>query len=687
MSFTNIFGGGTLQSSDSSFRSVALSGLKTLVWPLYSVTPDDSFAGVMEVTASAVNSILRVPEGDQVSPGQSTLITNRGALTFTVSDSVGGVLATLVPGAAKFFYLTDNSTVQGTWSVLLFGVTASALDAASLAGLGVTALGSTLSRSEPVLKFTSSGAFSASDRAKVYVWTGGVGTGILPLSTAPGVGSDFSFEVRNGGTGTLTLPTVGGELIDGASTIALQPAESARVHSDGAGNWYTVGRGRSTQFAFTVLNKVVTGGAVVLTSTEAANIVQKYTGALTSNCIVTFPPVVQVYYVNNQTTGAFSLTFKCGAGGTVTVPANQNAVLFCDGINTSNASTTVAGLASLTLAQGSVSTPSINYSGDATTGIFSPASGQVDVVSAGVSVAHFTSAGLSLTGALTVSGGGAFGAVVSGITPTAAGHLATKGYVDAVAGSGSGFLPVSAGAGAPVTGVLYLNASEALRAVSNGAFISFYNASNTVRTGYIQYSAGLGVTFAAENAAGVFNWVMGGVVAATLTGAGGGQLTLPLLHTTTGITSDGAITGNLTGNVTGNVTGSLTGNVTGNVSGSAGSAGSVPWTGVSGRPTNVSQFINDAGYVTSVGAAAAGSLTGATLAAGVVNSSLTNVGTLTSLTVTTPIVGSVTGSSSSATTAGSASSVTGVSSNGYGTRTVSTSAPGGGSDGDVWYQV
>jgi len=40
--------------------------------------------------------------------------------------------------------------------------------------------------------------------------------------------------------------------------------------------------------------------------------------------------------------------------------------------------------------------------------------------------------------------------------------------------------------------------------------------------------------------------------------------------------------------------------------GSAGSAGSVPWTGVSGRPTNVSSFNNDSGYVTSasVGAAA-----------------------------------------------------------------------------------
>ena len=53
--------------------------------------------------------------------------------------------------------------------------------------------------------------------------------------------------------------------------------------------------------------------------------------------------------------------------------------------------------------------------------------------------------------------------------------------------------------------------------------------------------------------------------------------------------------------------------------------------------------------VAAVGAAAAGQLTGATLAANVTNSSLTSVGTLTNLTVTNPITGSVTGSAGSVT--------------------------------------
>jgi hypothetical protein len=117
----------------------------------------------------------------------------------------------------------------------------------------------------------------------------------------------------------------------------------------------------------------------------------------------------------------------------------------------------------------------------------------------------------------------------------------------------------------------------------------------------------------------------------------------------------GNVSGNLTGNVTGNVVGNLTGNVTGNVTGNAGTANfattagsatsattaatatSVNWTGVTGRPTALSQFTNDVGFVTTVGAAAAGSLTGTTLAAGVTASSLTSLGTITTLNAITAI--------------------------------------------------
>lgn len=114
----------------------------------------------------------------------------------------------------------------------------------------------------------------------------------------------------------------------------------------------------------------------------------------------------------------------------------------------------------------------------------------------------------------------------------------------------------------------------------------------------------------------------------------------------------------------------------------AASAGAVAWTSVSGRPTAVSAFSNDSGYVTSAGsvnyAASAGSV-----AWGNVSGRPTAVSSFTNDS------GYVTGSGSVnyATSAGSAGSVSGGSSNGFGTRTVSTGTPSGGSDGDLWYQV
>ncbi len=95
-------------------------------------------------------------------------------------------------------------------------------------------------------------------------------------------------------------------------------------------------------------------------------------------------------------------------------------------------------------------------------------------------------------------------------------------------------------------------------------------------------------------------------------------------------------------------------------SGNAATATTVSWAGVSGKPSAISYFSNDAGYITSSGTSAAcsGNAATATTAA------------------------SCSGNAATATTAGY---ITNSAYNGYGTRTVSTGAPSGGSDGDVWY--
>lgn len=493
MSFQNVFGGSTLQPADVAYRAIALAANLQLAWPPLSLDPSTVAARTMDVSPSASSLSLSLPPANQVSTGYDLLISNRGVNSFTVKDSAGGTIVVIAPGASKYVQVTDNTTLGGVWNTIAFGAVTAAADASSLVNnLGVSASGPYLYASGPVTTFSAGNTIAATDRAKVYVWTGGAGTQTLPA--VGGVGSDFWYEVRNQGTGTLTLAANGAELIDGASTIVFQPTESAVIHG-GVGNWYTVGRGRSVQFSFTLLVKNITGGTVTLTSTEAANVVQRYTGVLTSNANIVLPPVVQVYYVSNQTTGAFSVTFKtAGAGGTVSVPTGQNAVLFCDGTNVINTSTTVSGISSLTLGQGSVSVPSLNYSGDTSTGLYQTSSGHVNVSISGVLLGDFSSTGLALSGALSATTGAFSGLVTAATVPTLPAHLTNKAYVDAQI-SGGGFLPL---AGGTMTGTIVSNVTEALRITNATGIITGYNAANSVRTGYIQFASAGAVNIQAE---------------------------------------------------------------------------------------------------------------------------------------------------------------------------------------------
>ncbi len=391
MAYTDVFGGSTVQPSDVQFASVALSANITTAWPVYATGTTQVMARIMKVVASVGSLTISLPDATKTGTGQDVLFDNSGSNTFTVLDFAGNVVATMTAGQVKYLYLSDASTQAGSWRVSLFGAAASALDAASLAGLGLKAITTTLNTAAVTTVINSNTSVLAADRSKVFVWTGVSGTVTLP--TTVGSTSDYAIEVRNQGTGTLTLAPVGGSVIDGSSTITLSVGESCFVHM-GAADWYTVGRGRNTAFNFTQLSKVITGGSTTLTLTEASNVVQKYTGALVSNATVVLPAVVQVYYVSNSTTGLFTLTFSCAAGGTtVQVTQNQAAILFCDGTNIVNANTSIqGGISTLQFGPGSVTAPSVAFN-EVATGFYQYASHEIGVTSNGVYLGRFTSLG------------------------------------------------------------------------------------------------------------------------------------------------------------------------------------------------------------------------------------------------------------------------------------------------------
>lgn len=393
--YTNPYTGQTVSPSQVGYEALTISTDTILQWPINGNTID-VVANIIEVTATVGSLKLYMPPATQVSVGQSALIRNVGANTFTVVDTSGNTIVSIASGIAQYIYVTDNSTIDGTWETVTFGAGTSAANAATLAGYGLKAISTTLNTATPVNLFSASYTLTTADRSSMYVWTGGAGDITLPA--AADTGANWFVIIKNDGTGILNVYPQGANTIDGQVSAQLQINESFVVVSSGS-NYYSYAYGQSAEFFFTQLTKNVTGGTVTLTSAEAANIIQEYQGVLTTNCTVIIPPTVQLYSFQNKTTGAFTLTFSTGVvgGTTVTLPQNQTIIAICDGTNVYNAQTaTTSFINALTLGNGSAAAPSLSFTGDAGTGLYLAASHQLGFAINGLAAGKLTPTGLLL---------------------------------------------------------------------------------------------------------------------------------------------------------------------------------------------------------------------------------------------------------------------------------------------------
>jgi len=400
MSFISPFTGDVIQPTDVSYRSIALAGNITLSWPSTATT--QSIARIMEVSASSAGYTITLPAANQASVGEDSLIRNTGANSFNVVDNSGGAVVTVAAGQSKYIYITTNTTAAGTWGLISFGVGSSSVDAAALAGYGVKAIAGTLNSAHEVVTFSNNYTAVATDRADARVWVGGTGT--LSLDSAVTLGNDWFFLVRNGGTGTLSVAPGFSQLIDGTSALTLSPGDSCMVCCSGT-TFYSVGLGRSALFNFTQLTKAVTSGTYTLSTSEAANVIQKYTGTIASPVTVVLPQTVQVYYITNQASSAISFTTGAAGAATVSVPSNQQVIVLCDSVNLLNASTLAVGGSSVSLVNGSVGAPSLSFLSESSTGMYYPGTGEIGLAILGVKLFGLTSTGLAISGTGNFTGG------------------------------------------------------------------------------------------------------------------------------------------------------------------------------------------------------------------------------------------------------------------------------------------
>jgi hypothetical protein len=408
MSYNSPFTGTVIQPTDVSYRAVTLSANTQLQWPINGNATDDYAARIMDVTATAASLELWMPPANQTSVGNDALIRNVGSNSFAVRTfDDNGAIVTIAPGEAKYIYIRTNPDVYGTWGLIAFGVGTSNVDAATLAGYGLLAVSNTLNVSHPVTTFSSNTSATVAFRAQTYVWTGGAGT--LTLGSAATLGNNWFMFVRNSGGGTLTVSTTGGELFNGSTTVALQAGDSCMIVCSGSA-FYSVGLGRTTQFNFTQLTYPVVSGTYTLTSNEASNVIMKFTGTLTGNVTVIVPETVQVYYIQNATDGTvsnYTVTLSTGVSGaaTATIPAGQQVTLICDSVNLVNANTILAGSSTISLVDGSVGAPALNFGSEPTTGIYRSGAGQFDISVLGVNRFALLAAGLTINGTGTFTGG------------------------------------------------------------------------------------------------------------------------------------------------------------------------------------------------------------------------------------------------------------------------------------------
>jgi hypothetical protein len=411
MSYNSPFTGNVIQPTDVSFESITLTENTQLFWPFDGNGTETYAARIMEVSANSAGLELWMPPANQASVGQDALIRNVGSYSFTVKDYDGTntiiTIGTSATANSEYIYITDNGDEQGTWGRIAFGAGTSSVDAATLAGYGLVAQNTTLNQSSPVTTTSSNATLTSTDRGGLLVWTGGAGT--ITLDAASTLGNNWFTQVRNSGTGLLTIACSGSDEFNGSASVGLQPSDSCFIACSG-NSFYSVGLGRNTQFNFSLLVKTVSSGTYTLTSSEASNVIQKYvsSGYLTGNVTIIVPPTIQVYYIENATTNSpgntYTVTITTNTGGsTASLTPGQQATLICDSQNILNANNVIAGAASYSLPDGNVTSPALYFGSETNTGVYRASSGNFNIAILGTNQFTLTSSGLTIPSG--ISGG------------------------------------------------------------------------------------------------------------------------------------------------------------------------------------------------------------------------------------------------------------------------------------------
>ena len=343
MAFTDVFGGELLFPSQTSYISITTAVDVTLQWPReQQIGGVNIVADFIDLDASVPSLNIDMPSASFTSTGNKTTFNNLGANTFTVRDNTGGTIQSVQPGEQWVLVLTDNGSTAGLWSTFqLGGNAATQASASALAGDGLRPMGQQLDQIiDSDVEASTPFTVVDGDRAKCLIYTAGAGTCNLPSPGA--VANNWFFMLRNSGNGTLNvLPPSG--TIDGGSSINMDTNDAVFIFTDGT-NFFTIGFGQGNTLAFDFVEIAVPGsGDFNLSGVNLDRISYRFTGVLTGNRRIVVPDTIQQYWVDNQTTGAFTLEISTSLQvGPPTVGQGNTVIFYADAVDVINAVNTAA---------------------------------------------------------------------------------------------------------------------------------------------------------------------------------------------------------------------------------------------------------------------------------------------------------------------------------------------------------
>ena len=397
--WTQVFDGAMIGPSQTAYASYTLTADLTLVWPLETTTGNRTAPLIDVQTVTAALSIM-LPDATQVTVGNALLFNNIGAVGITLKGSTGTTIGTLAAGLQSYLYLAGNGSAAGTWRFFILGATGGVgFSPAAAAGPGLYAYSAAqLAAAMPTVVQTATWTMGVTTRAYLNVYTGGAGTANLPAAATAGNG--FYFGAFHAGSGTLTLDPSGGELINGAATLALVAGESVIVACTGTA-WYTTSYSRNISSSITYGSFSVAGTGIYgpFSATDAANTIMTLTGILTGARTVTFPATAGRWFLRNATSGAFTLTVAVTGGGDpgVVLPQGEQRVFWSDGTNFYDGVNTTP-IAPTSYAAGLVGTPSIYLTATPATGLYFPSTSTMAFAAGGAEVFRMAAAGLLVNG-------------------------------------------------------------------------------------------------------------------------------------------------------------------------------------------------------------------------------------------------------------------------------------------------